>query len=61
MTSLEHHLDRRRHTALYRMNAAQIAGYLTAALPADCDVTEGLVLTVCGVLDTNCFEVRFAS
>ncbi|KAF0303343.1 SET domain-containing protein SmydA-8, isoform B [Amphibalanus amphitrite] len=60
LTSLEHHLDRRRQTALYRLNAAQLAGYLTAALPADCDVTENLVLEMCGVLDTNSFEVRTA-
>ena len=58
LTSLESHLEQRRHTALYRLNSAQLAGYLTAALPADYDVTEDLVLTVCGLLDTNSFEVR---
>ena len=57
LMSLEHHVERRRHTALYRLNAAQLAGYLSAALPADCDVTEELVLTMCGLLDTNSFEV----
>ncbi|XP_037084090.1 SET domain-containing protein SmydA-8-like [Pollicipes pollicipes] len=61
LSSMEHHLEERRHSALYRLNAAQLAAFLTAALPTECDVTEDVILTMCAVLDTNAFEVRIGS
>ncbi|XP_059479054.1 SET domain-containing protein SmydA-8-like [Neocloeon triangulifer] len=54
--SLQSHLDFRRKTPLYAVLRNNVVGFLTQALKLE--ATEDDVLGVCGVMDTNAFEIR---
>lgn len=54
--SMESHLEENLMSPVYRMFKLTLVPFLKAALKTD--ISEGEVLKICSIFDTNCFDVR---
>lgn len=52
------HIEERKHTAIYQLVEQNIASFLREKLKLTEFQSED-IQTVCGILDTNCFDIRF--